>query len=216
MNGFQGQPKKGGFQGTVQTGQHRILMTTAPTMVGFRVVRQLGIVQGIAINVPNFVQDFFANFREKIGGRVKDFENELIKARDTASMEMQEDALALGANAIVMVDFDFSVAGKDAQMFLVSVTGTAQVVEPEAVESAPSPTPRITAPPASPTKIPSEEPSLFSGLRPMGLAEKREEPSGVKNNIEKPLLPEAGRGPRRPADEDGFAPPAAEPEEPFK
>ena len=43
--------------------------------------------------------------------------------------EIEEEALALGANAIVGIDFDFETVGGKGSMLMISVSGTAVKVE---------------------------------------------------------------------------------------
>lgn len=52
-----------------------------------------------------------------------------MKAREAALKEMEERALAMGANAIVGVDIDYEVLGADNGMLMVTVSGTAVVTE---------------------------------------------------------------------------------------
>lgn len=174
---FRGQPgptpgQGKGFQGGGTVNQYGITMTTTPYMEGYRVVQYLGVCMGQAINVPNFVQDFFAKIRGSIGGRVKDFEGELVKTKDMATLALQEDAAAKGANAILMVDYDFTVAGAEAQMFIACATGTAVIVEPSNSETdklAPSMYLRGTDPGLSKQEPPKPEPPKqapqFTGFR---------------------------------------------------
>ena len=50
-------------------------------------------------------------------------------ARVTALGELEERAAALGANAVVGVDIDYEVLGSDNGMLMVTVSGTAVIVE---------------------------------------------------------------------------------------
>lgn len=46
-------------------------------------------------------------------------------ARDIAFEEMEDEAVAMGANAIVGIDIDYEVIGRKNGMMMVSVSGTA-------------------------------------------------------------------------------------------
>ena len=70
-----------------------------------------------------------ANIRDIVGGRSGAYEKELARARETAFQEMQEEALRVGANAIVGIDLDYEVMGETGSMLMVSVSGTAVTVE---------------------------------------------------------------------------------------
>jgi uncharacterized protein YbjQ (UPF0145 family) len=64
-----------------------------------------------------------------VGGRSAAYEKELRKAREAALAELQEEARELGANAVVGVDLDYEVLGTGNGMLMVSVSGTAVVVD---------------------------------------------------------------------------------------
>lgn len=106
-----------------------MIVTTTPTVEGRRAIRYLGIVSGEAIMGANIVKDFFANIRDIVGGRSSSYEAELVRAKDIALSEMAEKAKALGANAVVGVDLDYETIGQRGSMLMVSVSGTAVVVE---------------------------------------------------------------------------------------
>ena len=104
-----------------------MLMTTTMTVEGRRVEEYLGIVQGEAILGANIFRDFFAGIRDIVGGRSGAYEGELRKARDIALREMQEQAAAMGANAIIGIDLDYETIqpGGSGNMLMVSASGTA-------------------------------------------------------------------------------------------
>jgi uncharacterized protein YbjQ (UPF0145 family) len=77
----------------------------------------------------NIVKDFFANIRDVVGGRSSAYEGELIRAKDIAMREMREKAEQMGANAVLAVDLDYETIGQRGSMLMVSVSGTAVVVE---------------------------------------------------------------------------------------
>jgi uncharacterized protein YbjQ (UPF0145 family) len=74
-------------------------------------------------------KDLFASIRDIVGGRAAAYEEELQRARDIAVQEMIARAQALGANAIVGIDLDYEVLGQGGSMLMVTVSGTAVVVE---------------------------------------------------------------------------------------
>ena len=104
-----------------------MLMTTTPTVEGRRVEEYLGIVQGEAILGANIFRDFFAGIRDIVGGRSGAYEGELRKARDIALREMQDQAAAMGANAVIGIDLDYESiqTGSSGGMLMVSASGTA-------------------------------------------------------------------------------------------
>jgi uncharacterized protein YbjQ (UPF0145 family) len=86
-------------------------------------------VTGEAILGTNFFKDFFANVRDIVGGRSGAYEKEIQRAREIAFQDIQEEALKVGANAIVGIDLDYEVMGKTGSMLMVSISGTAVTVE---------------------------------------------------------------------------------------
>jgi uncharacterized protein YbjQ (UPF0145 family) len=64
----------------------------------------------------------FAGIRDIVGGRSGAYETTRRSARDTAFQEAE--ATRLGANAVVGVDIDYEVIGKDASMLMVTVWRT--------------------------------------------------------------------------------------------
>ena len=104
-----------------------MLMTTTTTVEGRRVEEYLGIVQGEAILGANIFRDFFAGIRDIVGGRSGAYEGELRKAREIALREMQEQAAAMGANAVIGIDLDYETiqTGSSGGMLMVSASGTA-------------------------------------------------------------------------------------------
>jgi uncharacterized protein YbjQ (UPF0145 family) len=71
----------------------------------------------------------FAGLRDIVGGRSGTYEKELQRAREIALKELEERAAALGANAVVGVDLDYEVMGRENGMLMVSASGTAVIVE---------------------------------------------------------------------------------------
>ena len=105
-----------------------MLVSTTPTIENKRIVKYLGLVSGEAILGPNIFKDLFAGIRDIVGGRSAAYEQELRKAKDIALEEMQQQAVALGANAVVGVDLDYETVGQGS-MLMVSASGTAVVLE---------------------------------------------------------------------------------------
>lgn len=106
-----------------------MLISTTPGIEGKRIRQYLGVVTGEAIPGANIFKDVFAGIRDIIGGRSAAYEKELRKARDIAFAEVRQAAKDLGANAIVGVDLDYETVGPNGSMPMVSISGTAVVVE---------------------------------------------------------------------------------------
>ncbi|WP_407493492.1 heavy metal-binding domain-containing protein [Pseudooceanicola sp. MF1-13] len=104
-----------------------MIITTTNSIEGKRIIDYRGVVVGEAIMGANVVRDFFAGITDIIGGRSGAYESKLQDARDTAMAEIEQRARAAGANAVVGVDLDYEVVGDS--MLMVSVSGTAVIVE---------------------------------------------------------------------------------------
>lgn len=103
-----------------------MILTTTPSVEGFKITDYRGIVVGEAIMGANVVRDLFAGITDIIGGRSGVCETKLQDARETAMNELEHRAKALGANAVIGIDLDYEVVGDS--MLMVSVSGTAVVL----------------------------------------------------------------------------------------
>lgn len=104
-------------------------LSTTPAIEGRRITKYCGIVTGEAILGANIFKDLFAGIRDIVGGRSAAYEQELQRARDIAMAEIVQLAEELGANAIIGLDLDYETVGPQGSMLMVSVSGTAVVVE---------------------------------------------------------------------------------------
>jgi len=106
-----------------------MLLTTTPGIDGRQIKEYLGVVAGEAILGANIVKDFFAGITDIVGGRSAAYEQELRRARAIAFGELSQAAADLGANAIVGIDVDYETVGNQGSMLMVSVSGTAVVID---------------------------------------------------------------------------------------
>ena len=106
-----------------------MIITTTPSVEGKNIVDYKGIVFGEVISGVNFVRDFAAGLSNFFGGRSGAYEEELINARAQALHEMGQRAASMGANAVVGVDLGGGRIIKNNGMLMVTVSGTAVVVQ---------------------------------------------------------------------------------------
>ncbi|SCY49183.1 Uncharacterized conserved protein YbjQ, UPF0145 family [Nitrosospira sp. Nl5] len=104
-------------------------LTTTPGIDGKRVTKYCGVIAGEAILGANLFKDLFAGIRDLVGGRSATYEKELQRAREIALEELRQRAQDLGANAVIGIDIDYEIMGKDNGMLMVSASGTAVIVE---------------------------------------------------------------------------------------
>lgn len=101
-----------------------MIQTTTPGIEGRAVTEYLGVVTGEAILGANIVRDLFAGVRDIVGGRSGAYEEELRKAREIALQEMEAEANARGADAVVGIDLDYETVSQGS-MLMVTASGTA-------------------------------------------------------------------------------------------
>ena len=106
-----------------------MLITTTPNIEGKIITRYYGIVSGETIVGANIFRDFFASIRDVIGGRSNSYEEVLRKAKDSALREMEEQAMRMGANAVIGVDLDYETVGQNGSMLMVTASGTAVSIQ---------------------------------------------------------------------------------------
>ena len=102
-----------------------MILTTTNNLETHKVTDYLGIVTGETIIGANIFKDFFAGIRDIVGGRSGSYEKVLREAKDTALKEMQEQAMRLGANAVIGIDLDYETVSPNGGMLMVTASGTA-------------------------------------------------------------------------------------------
>ena len=108
-----------------------MLMSTTSTLEGKKIKEYRGIVFGEVVNGVNFTKDFLASITNFVGGRSKEYEEELVNSRADVINEMMERAKKIGANGLVGVKVDVETisVNENGVMLLVVASGTAVVVE---------------------------------------------------------------------------------------
>ncbi|PWC39226.1 heavy metal-binding domain-containing protein [Azospirillum sp. TSO35-2] len=102
-----------------------MIVTSTDSVEGRRIVQYLGLVAGEAIMGVNVFRDLFSSVRDIVGGRAGGYQAALREAREAALADLEDAARALGADAVVGVDMDYEVLGKENGMLMVSANGTA-------------------------------------------------------------------------------------------
>lgn len=109
----------------------RFIITTTPTVAGYRIKQVFGVVTGLTPRTRGVLGKFIAGIQSMVGGEVTAFTTELEKARLEAIDRVKSKALSLGANAIIGLDMETSDLGLQAGIVVISATGTAVILEPE-------------------------------------------------------------------------------------
>ena len=105
-----------------------MIITTSPAVEGHPATAYLGVVSGDAILGANVFKDLFAGIRDIVGGRSAAYEAELKRAKAIALKEIEDEAAALGANAIIGLDLDYETVGQNGSMLMVTASGTAVTI----------------------------------------------------------------------------------------
>lgn len=104
-----------------------MIVVTAESIAGHRVVRTLGLVRGNTIRARHVGKDIMAAFRNLVGGEVSEYTKMMAESREQALDRMVGEAREFGANAVINVRFTTSMVMQGAAELL--VTGTAVVIE---------------------------------------------------------------------------------------
>jgi len=102
-----------------------MLLSTTNTIDGHIITEYKGVITGEAIIGANLFKDIFASITDLVGGRSNAYERVLREAKENAMKELQYNAQALGANAVIGIDLDYETIGQSASMLMVTASGTA-------------------------------------------------------------------------------------------
>ncbi|NND67351.1 MAG: YbjQ family protein [Halioglobus sp.] len=104
-----------------------MLISNIEILPNKRVTQHLGLVQGSTVRAKHAGKDIMASFKNIFGGELGSYTELLQESRDEALQRMQEQAAAIGANAVINVRFSTSAIAAGASEIL--AYGTAVVVE---------------------------------------------------------------------------------------
>lgn len=104
-----------------------MLLSNLEIVPGRRITKHLGLVQGSSVRAKHIGRDLMAGLKNIVGGELKGYTELLQESRQEAMDRMQEQARAVGANAVLNIRFSTSsVAAGAAELF---AYGTAVVLE---------------------------------------------------------------------------------------
>lgn len=134
-----------------------MIVVTTNEVPGHRIVAVHGEVMGLTVRSRDYGSQWVAGWRSLGGGELPEFTQMLHEGRMQVMARMVDEALALGANAVVAMRFDSSQVGQT--WTEVCAYGTAVTIQnldpsrPPAVQGRPLPPPGFTppmGPPAGP------------------------------------------------------------------
>lgn len=79
-------------------------MVTVDTLQGCN-YEEMGVVTGSTIQSKNFVSDFGQGLKSIVGGELKSYTDMMEKAREKATRRMVDQAVQMGADAIIGVRY---------------------------------------------------------------------------------------------------------------
>ena len=106
-----------------------MIVSTAESIAGKRIVRTLGIVRGNTVRARHLGKDIVAALKNIVGGEIEEYTKLLGESRDQAVDRMIVDAREAGADAIIGVRFTTSYVMSNAAEIM--VFGTAVLLEDE-------------------------------------------------------------------------------------
>lgn len=105
-----------------------MIVVTTEEVAGHRIVEMKGQVFGLVVRSRGLGGNIMAGLRSLGGGEITEYTELLEDARRHAVDRMIQNATAMGANAILRMQFDSSEIGQT--MSEIVAYGTAAVVEP--------------------------------------------------------------------------------------
>ena len=96
---------------------------------GHRITECMGMARGNTIRCTNFVRDWFARWKQVVGGEIESYTRMISEAREEALSRLVQAAQSVGANAVINVRFTTSAVMTNASEIL--AYGTAVKVVPD-------------------------------------------------------------------------------------
>ncbi len=91
---------------TPPTSNTSVIVTTGPSVDGYRVSAYLGITRGIVVRSVSFGQGFVGAFKQLGGGNIEEYVQVCDAARQEAYRMMVTHAEELGAHAVIGMRYD--------------------------------------------------------------------------------------------------------------
>ena len=82
-----------------------MIVTPGSSVVGYKVVRTIGLVRGNTIRARNLGRDIMAKLKNLVGGEIEEYTKMMAEAREQALDRMVADAQSLEADAVLDVRF---------------------------------------------------------------------------------------------------------------
>lgn len=110
-----------------------MILTNTETIPGKKIIEHFGLVTGSTVRARHIGSDMAAGLKNIVGGELKGYTQLLNESRRQALERMVQQAVQLGANAVINIRFSTSsIAQGAAELY---VYGTAVRVETKDAES---------------------------------------------------------------------------------
>jgi len=106
--------------------ESEVVMTTSQVLGQGQPFQEIRVLSSEVVFGMNAFKELFKGIRDIVGGRSDTLEKLMKESRETALAELQREAFALGADAVVAIDLDYvDVGSSGGGMTLLVATGTA-------------------------------------------------------------------------------------------
>ncbi|MFH1889528.1 MAG: heavy metal-binding domain-containing protein [Nanoarchaeota archaeon] len=95
-----------------------MIVTTGEEIPGMKIAKILGIAKGNTVRARNIGRDIGAVFKSVVGGEIKTYSDMTSHARDESFNRMVNDAVNMGADAIICFRFSTSMIMQGASEML--------------------------------------------------------------------------------------------------
>jgi uncharacterized protein YbjQ (UPF0145 family) len=96
-----------------------MIMTTSETIPNKEISEILGIARGSTVRARHVGNDIMAGLKNLVGGEISEYTKLQAQAREQAMKRMEEDAIKMGADAIIAVRLQTSMIMQGASEILV-------------------------------------------------------------------------------------------------
>jgi uncharacterized protein YbjQ (UPF0145 family) len=80
-----------------------MIIVNTPTLPNKEIIEVHGIARGSTVRARNVGQDLFAGLKNIVGGEISEYTKLQADSREQALQRMTDDALRMGANAVINV-----------------------------------------------------------------------------------------------------------------
>jgi uncharacterized protein YbjQ (UPF0145 family) len=106
-----------------------VLISTTPTLEGYRITSYLGPVVIPTVGAGNIIRDWFAWFTDVFGGKSQSYRKTFVKFLNQGVMDMMKRVKEYGGNAVVNFRIETTNLSGGKSMVSIILYGTAVVIE---------------------------------------------------------------------------------------